>query len=252
MSTIEATTGSQVGAVAPGVYRYGSRRVNWYVVEGDDGLVVVDAGIPGHWNQLVAGVADLGYGLEDVEALVLTHAHSDHVGFAERLRATADVPVFVHEADAAMARGEGPGPPMAGALLNLWRPAVIALLVELARGGGTSISPIESVETFGDGDELDLPGDPRVIHVPGHSAGSCALHLPDRDVLICGDALATLDIKTGRRGDPHLMPLFNADVGLAADSLARFEGLGEVTLLPGHGDPWRGDVAEAVQSARSE
>ena len=90
--------------VAPGVYRFGSRRVNWYVVEGEDGLAVVDAGVPGHWEQLVSGVAELGYGLEDVEALVLTHAHPDHVGFAERLREEADVPVYVHEADGAMAR----------------------------------------------------------------------------------------------------------------------------------------------------
>lgn len=48
--------------VAPGVYRFGSRRLNWYVVEGDDGLTVVEAGVPGLWSQLTAGLEALGSG----------------------------------------------------------------------------------------------------------------------------------------------------------------------------------------------
>lgn len=248
MSTESAT--ETPTAAASGVYRFGSRRVNWYVVEGDEGLTVVDAGLPGHWDQLQDGLANLGYDLTAVDALVLTHGHPDHVGFAARLHETADVPVFVHEADAAMVRGEEGGAPIGPVVRNLWRPAVIGLLVELARGGGTSITHVETVETFDDGATLDVPGQPQVIHVPGHSPGSCALHFSDRDVLLCGDALATFNIKTGRRGSPQLMPLFNADVERARASLAHLEDLGDVTLLPGHGDPWQGEMAEAVRAAR--
>lgn len=83
-----------------------------------------------------------------------------------------------------------------------------------------------------------------MIHVPGHSAGLCALYCPDRDVLLCGDTLATVDIKTGRSRRPQLMSMFNADRGRAAESLGR------VTLLPGHGDPWRGKMQKAVGLAR--
>jgi hypothetical protein len=53
----------------------------------------------------------MGRTIEDVRALVLTHGHSDHIGFAERLRNERHNPVSVHEADAALARGEVPNPP---------------------------------------------------------------------------------------------------------------------------------------------
>lgn len=184
-------------------------------------------------------------------ALVLTHGHADHVGFAERLRETTSVPVFVHEADVGLAQGTE-DVSVGDALVNLWRPAVLALLFELGRNGGLSIPPVEEVQTFADGDVLDLPGSPEMIHVPGHSAGSCALFLPDRDVLLCGDALATLDLTTGRERGPQIMSLFNADGARARASLDRLAGLGEVTLLPGHGRPWRGEMDEAVRLARRQ
>ena len=47
--------------VADRVYRFGTRRINWYVAEADDALTVVDAGLPGHWDLLVKGVEALGY-----------------------------------------------------------------------------------------------------------------------------------------------------------------------------------------------
>ncbi len=243
-----AKTGHDV-EVAAGVYRFGSRRINWYVVEDDGELTVVDAGLPGHWEVLLEGIDTLGYGLDDVSALVLTHGHSDHIGFAEQLREEGGVPIFVHEADAAMTKGDGGGAPMGKFVKNVWRPAVIGLLTEITRGGGLSTPPATAVETFENGAVLDVPGKPRVVHVPGHSDGSCAFHLPDRDVLICGDALATVDIITGKSHGPQLMSLFSGDETNADRSLDAIESFGHVTLLPGHGDPWTGEMTEAVRLA---
>jgi glyoxylase-like metal-dependent hydrolase (beta-lactamase superfamily II) len=106
-------------------------------------------------------------------------------------------------------------------------------------------TPILEVATFGDGATLDVPGAPRVIHVPGHSEGSAALHIPARDALFVGDAFATLNVLSGRTG-PQLAP-FGSDLPRARESLSRLERIEASLVLPGHGQPWTLGVAEAVR-----
>jgi len=64
-----------------------------------------------------------------------------------------------------------------------------------------------------------VPGSPRVIHAPGHTAGSCVLFLGDRSVLFSGDALATLDCTYGRTGPQIIRGPFTEDAELALASL---------------------------------
>src|SRR3954468_7416889 len=90
--------------VAAGIHRIEDAYTNWYLVEGDDGLTIVDAGVPTSWASLQAALGQLGRRLDDVRALVLTHAHFDHVGFAEHARRELGIPVYVHEDDAPLTR----------------------------------------------------------------------------------------------------------------------------------------------------
>jgi glyoxylase-like metal-dependent hydrolase (beta-lactamase superfamily II) len=102
--------------------------------------------------------------------------------------------------------------------------------------------------TVGDGATLDVPGSPRVILTPGHTPGSAVLHVPSRNVLFVGDALATYAVTTGARG-PQVAP-FTADAAQAVASLARLEAVSADVVLPGHGDPWTAGVQEAVRQVR--
>jgi len=108
---------------------------------------------------------------------------------------------------------------------------------------------VGEVTTFTGGD-LDVPGRPRVIATPGHSPGHVVFHLPDRGVLIAGDALCSYNPLTGRRG-PQLMPkAFANDIAQAQASLDALAAVEAGTLLFGHGEPWTDGPAAAVAHAR--
>src|SRR5688572_16663238 len=91
--------------LAPGLHRVGNDLVAAYLVVTPEGVTVVDAGLAGHWRELVSELAATGRTPDDVRGVVLTHGDTDHLGFAERLRRDHGVPVHVHRADADRARG---------------------------------------------------------------------------------------------------------------------------------------------------
>src|SRR3954454_3250183 len=86
--------------VAPGVHRIEDAHTNWYLLQEDDRLTVVDAGVPTSWSSLEEALGRLGLPLQAIKAIVLTHAHFDHVGIAERLRLELGLTVHVHADDA--------------------------------------------------------------------------------------------------------------------------------------------------------
>jgi glyoxylase-like metal-dependent hydrolase (beta-lactamase superfamily II) len=233
--------------IVPGVHRIGNGSVNAYVLDDGGELTIVDAGLPGFWRVLPAELASMGRSLEHVRAVVLTHAHSDHLGFAERIRRERHVPVNVHADDAAMARGEVKA---SGQQTGPVRPGpMIRFLWYGLRNGMLRIPALTEVSTFGDGATLDAPGAPRVIAMPGHSPGSAALHVPALDALFIGDAIATKAVTSGEIG-PQIAP-FSSDRARALTSLARLDGMEAGWVLPGHGEPWTGGVAAAVAAVRA-
>lgn len=233
--------------LAPSLHRIGSSLVNSYLVEEGGLVTIVDAGLPGYWTDLPKELAAMGRSLDDVRAVVLTHGDTDHIGFAERLRRERGIAVYVHELDAARARGEI-RKPMSG-----WGPvrlgALGGFLLYTARKGGLRIKPLTEVVTVQDGATLDVPGSPRVIHIPGHTPGSVALHVPSVDAVFMGDAFTTRSVLTGEEG-PRPAP-FTLDPTLAAASLARLDALEANWVLPGHGGPWNGGLAAALRAIRT-
>jgi glyoxylase-like metal-dependent hydrolase (beta-lactamase superfamily II) len=233
--------------IAPGIHRIGDQGiVNSYLVEESGEVTIVDAGLAGLYRDLPKELASMGRSIEDVRALVLTHGHSDHIGYAERLRTERHVPVSVHEDDAALARGEVPNPAKGTGKTKLG-PFGGFLWYSLLRGG-LRTKHLGAVSTFGDGATLDVPGAPRVILTPGHTPGSAVLHFASLDALLVGDAFATYAVTTGERG-PRIAP-FTADAAQAVASLARIEDVSASILLPGHGDPFTGSPAEAAKLVR--
>ena len=237
--------------VADRVYRLGAELVNWYLIEEGGRFTVVDAGLPKQFDQLPTALATLGASLGDVEAVVLTHAHADHLGSSAQIQEDAGAAVHVHESDAALARGEAKRQTERGPLKDFAHPFAWKMAWWFITNGGLQPAPpVAELSTFADGEVLGLPGGPRVIHTPGHTSGSSSLHLADRGVVCCGDALATVNLATGATG-PRIMPgSFNEDSAQCLASLSALEGVAADLLLPGHGEPWPGSITDAVKAAR--
>ncbi len=191
--------------VAPGIHRIEDSYVNWFIVEQGSRLTVVDAGVPSSWSSLLDALGRLGRNLSDVEALVLTHAHFDHVGFAERARTELRIPVHAHADEVPVTRHplryKRERSPL---LYPFLHPKALPIVAAFVRNGVLRTPGIGAITTYADRQTLDVPGTPTVVATPGHTLGHCSLHFPDRDALIAGDAVVMLNPYTGSRG-PQLV-----------------------------------------------
>jgi glyoxylase-like metal-dependent hydrolase (beta-lactamase superfamily II) len=152
---------------------------------------------------LLEALKELGRTRGDIEVLVLTHAHFDHIGFAERARVELGIPVWVHENDVPLTKRPWLYMSERSPLSYLGL-KTLPIVFSFIRDGAPRVGPIREVRRFGDEGTLDVPSFPLVVFTPGHTLGHVALHLPDRDVVITGDALVTHDPYTDNR-DPRIV-----------------------------------------------
>jgi glyoxylase-like metal-dependent hydrolase (beta-lactamase superfamily II) len=224
--------------LAPNLHRIGNDIVAAYLISDTDGVTVIDAGLPGHYRDLIRELSAMGRTIDDVKGIVLTHGDSDHVGFAERARRDHGIPVYIHEGDADRAKGGTKGTGKGGPM----KLAAFGFIGYALRKGGVKTTWLKEVVELHGGETLDLPGKPRIISLPGHSAGSIAIHSPAVDAVFVGDGLTTRHVLTGQVG-PQPAP-FTDEPEQAIASLAV---LPQATwVLPGHGAPFSGGTAEAV------
>ena len=237
--------------VADRVHRLEHAYVNLYLVEDEGRVLLVDTGLPKTWGLIAQALRGIGRRPEDITAIALTHAHFDHTGTARRAQQRLAVPIWAHPEDFFIAAH-----PYRYAHENLRAaypfryPGAVRILGALTRAGALRVPGVEGLVPYAGEGETDLPGRPHVVFTPGHTYGHCALHLPDRDVVLSGDALVTLDPYTGHPGPQIVAGAATADSAQALASLDRLAATGVSTVLPGHGEPWTAGVRTAVELAR--
>ena len=237
--------------IAPGIWRSGTRFVNWYLVDaGADGITIVDTGLPGYAGQVDKALARIGRSRADVRGVILTHGHIDHVGAAD-VFAGGGARVFLHPDDVRLARNPRTNKTNSSVVPYLRWPATAAFIGHCVVQGAVRPRPMPPSEPLVDGAVVDVPGAPCVTHVPGHTDGSCVLEFREHNVVFVGDALCTASPKTGVSAPPQLQSrASNKDSEQALRSLDRMAGISSRLVLPGHGGPSRDGVEAAVDSAR--
>jgi len=234
---------------APSIYALGANWVNWYVIVEDGGMIAVDAGLAGFASRLDADLAALGLANQRLAALLLTHADPDHTGLVGELRRRG-AEVYVHPDDQPLLAqrrakgGEASPRQMARLAANpgFWR-----LAYRFARGGRSR--PFHEGKPLTLGVELDLPGRPTAIPTPGHTAGHCVIHCPSLGALFVGDLLCTYNPLGGPSGPQPLPRQLNEDNARCRRSLEAIAELDAQVVLPGHGPPFFGSPAQAVERA---
>jgi glyoxylase-like metal-dependent hydrolase (beta-lactamase superfamily II) len=238
-----------VREVGTGVWHARGDHVSWTLLTEGDEVTLVDTGWPGDRGRVIASLERIGRSPADVAAIVLTHGHPDHLGNAAWFQREHATPLWAHESEAANVRGERIEQVSPLRLLSMaWRRDVRVWLRDVARLGARKVERPATLETF-DGRGLDVPGRPVPVHTPGHTSGHCALHLPDRGVLLAGDALMTEHGLVERPG-PQLLPgFFQSDVAQARASLELLVPLGADVVVCGHGPPFDGTPSATVDAA---
>ena len=224
--------------VAEGVHRLTGGVCNFYLIEDGGKLVLVDAGAPRDWDLLVRALAALGsWACRTWRPCCSPTPIATTPASLNAPAPPPGAPVWIHQVDAAVAKGAKPAKNDGKASSYVLRVEFYRTLFSLARRGATKLIPIREVSVFADGETLEVPGRPRAVHAPGHTPGCAALLLEGRGVLLTGDVLATRNPLTGRVG-PQIMPSgLNRDTPQALRSLDPTGRRPLDVLLPGHGEP---------------
>jgi len=238
--------------VAPGVVVATGTHVNWILVIDGPDVTLVDAGFYRDYGMVRASLDDVRRRAPHLAAVVLTHAHVDHLGGAGRLHRAEGVPVLAHADEVAHVRGERIEQiSTVQVLARAWHPRVLRWALDILRAGGPRADRVPDVQEFAPaGRPLDVPGGVVPIPTPGHTSGHCSYHLPEQGVLLVGDAFATAHKVTGKQ-HPHLLPgAFGNDAAAARASLDALEPLAADVVVAGHGPAFHGSPADAVRRVR--
>ena len=173
--------------VIKGVHVVPMGMANAFLIEGDDGLTLINAGYPGKEAAVFRAIRGLGRSLGQLKHLIFTHGHPDHIGSAAAIVRETGARTYLHPLDIPMAESGGPFRPLRAAPGPLRR-----VLCKLFYHPEERLEAVAIDQPLTAGEILPIAGGIEVIHTPGHCAGQCALlWLPGR-MLFAGDVASNL------------------------------------------------------------
>lgn len=223
--------------ITEGVYLISTGRSNIYLMVGED-LTLVDTGMPGEEENVIRSVKKIGRTLKELNHILITHAHMDHMGSLAALKEASGAKVVASREEVDYIQGakktwtmgrEGFGGKLFKTVLFFMETFVFKYeptVVDVPCRGG------DTIECF---------GGIKVVASPGHSPGSLSYYQQEKKILFTGDALSGM---SGLRLPPRLGC---ADYREALRSVERLAELDFETCLFGHGDPLTSETSSMVK-----
>lgn len=225
--------------------------VNWALVTDGDAVTVIDAGYPNDGSALLQSLQAIGRRPGDVQAVLLTHAHLDHMGGIPTLLAEHPVPVLTGPAEVAHAHRDHEEQISPAQMLRqctrrsgiVWVAQTLKAVLPHARMSVPSAAPVAY------GEPLDLPGAPTPIATPGHTTGHTAYVL-EEGIVFTGDALVTDHPLLAGAPRPQPLPaVFSEDEAGMIESLRALRAVSADVVVPGHGPVDRRPVQQVVDES---
>ncbi|MEP7133564.1 MAG: MBL fold metallo-hydrolase [Chloroflexota bacterium] len=200
---------------------------NCYLLCGEK-IILIDGGAPGHVQDFMRGMERIGIAPRDIDLILLTHGHADHIGSLHQIQQLTHARIAIHKADCAWVESGLPDLPPGATLWGrtliglgqvLYRPRLQPCHVHYALD--SKILPLTK-QRFG------IPG--KIIHTPGHSAGSICVLLDTGEVFAGDMAMNAWFL----RSTPGL-PVLAADMNLVVQSWKKLIRMGAKRVYPAHG-----------------
>lgn len=206
--------------------------VSAFLLKGEK-TVLIDAGTPGQIERVLKGLAITNTQPDDIDLLLLTHGHFDHIGLAREIVELSGAHTAIHAREKDwLETGISPMPPGA----TRWGKFLISMM-KLAPKISVPATPVD-IALEDEGFSLEEYGIPaQVVYTPGHTMGSMSILLENGDAIV-GDLAMSAKYMRLSPG----IPIFAEDVSLIKPSWKKLLDLGAKRIYPAHGKPFSADV----------
>jgi hydroxyacylglutathione hydrolase len=200
-----------------------------YALKGE-GVILIDGGDPHNIEKFKDALEKAGIKPEEVQLVILTHGHWDHIGSAKDIKDLTGARVLLHQKDRHFLDEAHPSQPPG---ITLWGKTIIALLkiyslfIHIPAFEVDLVAADEAISLA----EYGIPG--KVIYTPGHSHGSVSVLLENGDVFVGDLAMNMFPLRL----TPGL-PIFGDDIQIVKNSWRKLLDLGAKTVYPAHGKPF--------------